>query len=191
VTRPSRELVHETLTEHIEVLKLLASQADTIIQIAIAISRAISSGHKLLVFGNGGSAADAEHMAAELVGRFEQTRAGLPAIALSSNVASVTAISNDYGYCEVFARQIEALGQVGDVAVAITTSGRSENVLLGLKAARSTGLVTVALTGDAGLAIDHADIQLRVASKRTARVQEAHVTAIHCICELVEQDFVR
>jgi phosphoheptose isomerase len=103
----------------------------------------------------------------------------------------VTAISNDYGYCEVFARQIEALGQVGDVAVAITTSGRSENVLLGLKAARSTGLVTVALTGDAGLAIDHADIQLRVASKRTARVQEAHVTAIHCICELVEQDFVR
>jgi D-sedoheptulose 7-phosphate isomerase len=191
VTRPSRELVHETLTEHIEVLKLLASQADTIVQIATAISRAISAGHKLLVFGNGGSAADAEHMAAELVGRFEQTRAGLPAIALTSNVASVTAISNDYGYCEVFTRQIEALGQAGDVAVAITTSGRSENVLLGLEAARSTGLVTVALTGEAGLAIDHADIQLRVASKRTARVQEAHVTAIHCICELVEQHFLR
>ena len=182
--------MRQALGDHLEVVQHLEGQVDVIVQIAGVIWSALSTGHKVLVFGNGGSAADAQHMAAELVGRYEKDRAGLPAIALTGNVSNLTAIGNDFGYAEVFGRQIEALAQAGDVAVGITTSGQSENVLRALKASRSAGLVTVALTGRAGLAIGDVDIQLRVASNRTARIQEAHITAIHCICELIEQECI-
>ena len=169
-------------------MEQLQSQLDVIVEIAGAIGRALGAGHKVLIFGNGGSAADAQHMAAEFVGRYEEDRVGLPAIALTGNGSTVTAIGNDLGYAEIFARQIEALGRPGDVAVGITTSGKSENVLRALKAAKSAGLVTIALTGRTGLAIGDVDVQLRVPSTRTARIQEAHITAIHCICELIEQE---
>jgi D-sedoheptulose 7-phosphate isomerase len=192
-TRPSQKtgppaLVRAAFAEHLEVVEQLQSQLDVIVEIAGAIGRALGAGHKVLIFGNGGSAADAQHMAAEFVGRYEEDRVGLPAIALTGNGSTVTAIGNDLGYAEIFARQIEALGRPGDVAVGITTSGKSENVLRALKAAKSAGLVTIALTGRTGLAIGDVDVQLRVPSTRTARIQEAHITAIHCICELIEQE---
>ena len=179
-------LVRKSLAEHVAVVQQLPLLADVIVQIAQVMWQALGEGHKILTFGNGGSAADAQHFAAELVGRYQRDRAGLAAIALTDNVSALTAISNDFGYAEVFARQVEALGAAGDVAVGITTSGRSENVLRALKIAHSAKLRTVALTGNTGLAIGDVDFQLKVPSDVTPRVQEAHGMAIHCICELID-----
>src|SRR5262245_46147960 len=157
---------------------------------AQAMSRALSAGRKVLAFGNGGSAGDAEHLVAELVGRFEIERRGLPALALTCDSSVVTAIANDYGYATVFTRQVEALGSPGDVAFGISTSGRSANVEAGLAAAKARGLVTIALTGrDGGKMGADADIHLNVAEQSTARVQEVHRTIIHGICALIDQDF--
>jgi D-sedoheptulose 7-phosphate isomerase len=184
------ELIRARLTEHARALRDLVDQAEVIARIAGAVIDALGSAHKVIVFGNGGSAADAQHLAGELVGRYRADRAALPAIALTADSAVITAIANDHGYAEIFARQVEALGRAGDVAVGITTSGRSENVLRGLKAAHSASLTTVALTGRAGLALGDADIELRIASDSPPRIQEAHMAAIHCICELVERHWV-
>ncbi len=155
---------------------------------AAAVSRAVTTGRKVLAFGNGGSASDAEHLVAELVGRFEGERQALPGVALTANSSVVTAIANDYGYEQVFTRQIEALGREGDVAFGISTSGRSPNVLAGLVAAKARGMTTIALTGrDGGPIGAQADIHLNVAEASTPRVQEVHRTAIHAMCTLVEQ----
>jgi D-sedoheptulose 7-phosphate isomerase len=140
-----------------------------------------------LTFGNGGSASDAEHLASEIVGRCVIDRGPLPAVALTTNTSTLTAVANDYGFAEVFARHLEALGRPGDVAIGITTSGRSENVLRALEAARQGGLVTVALTGRRGLAAGEVDLELRVPADVTPLVQEAHITAIHAVCEIVER----
>lgn len=151
------------------------------------IARALSAGGKILVCGNGGSAADAQHFAAELVGRFERDRRGLPAIALTTDTSALTAISNDYGFERVFARQVEAHGRRGDVLVSISTSGSSPNVLAAQSAAKAAGMVTVALTGrDGGALGAAADIHVNVASPSTARVQEVHRTILHVMCQLVE-----
>ena len=161
----------------------------TVIQAARAIRAAHTSGGRTLIFGNGGSAADAQHMAAELVNRFQRERAAIAAIALTTDGSTVTSIANDYGFERVFARQIEALGRPGDVAVAISTSGGSPNVVGGLEAARRQGLTAVALTGrDGGEVGRMADIHVNVPDGSTARVQEVHRTLIHAICELVESD---
>jgi len=153
-----------------------------------ALERAFARGGKVLLFGNGGSAADAQHFAAELVGRFQRIRAARAAVALSADASVVTAIANDEGYERVFARQIEALGAPGDVAVAISTSGASRNVLAALAAARTRGLATVALTGrDGGAAAAAADIHVNVPHASAARVQEVHRTLMHAICALVEE----
>lgn len=153
------------------------------------IAAALRDGQKLLLFGNGGSAADAQHIAAELVGRFMRERRPLPAIALTTDTSALTAISNDYGFDDVFARQVRALGARGDVAVAISTSGRSPNVLRAVEAARAAGLKVVALTGgDGGALAAAADVTLRVsASTLSARIQETHILVGHVICELVDQ----
>jgi len=181
-------LVADRLAAHVDLVRALASQAETIVRIAAVIDAALRAGRKVLAFGNGGSAADAQHLAGELLGRYQADRAPLPAIALTTNSSAVTAIANDYDYTRVFARQLEALGQPGDVAVAISTSGRSPNVLEAVRIARKQGLVTVALTGAAGLdAAETPDVTLAVPSSDTQRVQEAHIVAIHCICELVER----
>jgi D-sedoheptulose 7-phosphate isomerase len=157
-----------------------------------ALLAAFARARKALIFGNGGSAADALHFAAELVGRFERDRAGLPAIALPADVSSVTAIANDYGFERVFARQVEALGISGDVAIGITTSGRSANVVAGLRAARERGLTTVGFTGGDGGAVGSCvDIHVNVPHSSAARVQEAHRTLMHAVCELVENDLPR
>ncbi|HKW01008.1 MAG TPA: SIS domain-containing protein [Vicinamibacterales bacterium] len=154
---------------------------------AAAMWRAVSSGRKVLAFGNGGSAADAQHLVAELVGRFETERPGLAAMALTADSSIVTSIANDYGYAEVFARQVQALGHAGDVAFAISTSGKSANVEAGLAAAKSRGLVTIALTGrDGGRLGADADIHINVAETSTARVQEVHRTILHAICALID-----
>ena len=159
---------------------------------AAAIIEALGRGGKLLLFGNGGSAADAQHVAAELVGRFEVDRVALAALALSADTSVVTSIGNDEGYERVFARQIEALGRAGDVALGISTSGLSPNVIQGLEAAKAGGLRTIALTGrDGGHAGKVADIHINVRSESTARVQEVHRTLIHAICELVERASVQ
>ena len=147
---------------------------------------AMKSGSKILVFGNGGSSADASHFAAEFVGRFMKERSALPAISLTAESAALTAIANDYGYDRVFVRQIEAYGRPGDVAIGITTSGKSANVIAGLKAARARGLATMALAGRRGLAEPAADIVISVPSDRTFEVQEVHKIVLHSLCADVE-----
>jgi D-sedoheptulose 7-phosphate isomerase len=163
--------------------------ADKIAQTAQLIARALREGRKILLFGNGGSATDASHLAAEFVGRYHKDRAPLPAIALGSDPAAVTCIANDYGYDELFARQVRAHGQKGDIAIAISTSGNSPNVLKGVEAAKACGLTTIGWTGHkggklAGL-VDHAFI---VPSTVTARIQESHITLGHVLCELIESE---
>jgi len=141
----------------------------------------------VLVFGNGGSAADAQHMAAELVGRLERERPAIAAVALSTDTSILTAVANDYGFDRVFARQIDALGRAGDVALAISTSGTSKNVLAGAAAARERGLTVIALTGrDGGQLARRADVHVNVPVADTARAQEVHRTLLHILCELVE-----
>src|SRR5258706_11804656 len=161
---------------------------DRIVTAADAICRAVASGRKVLAFGNGGSASDAEHLVAELVGRFEGERRALAGIALTADSSVMTAIANDYGYERVFARQVEALGQKGDVAFGISTSGRSPNVLEGLVAAKARGMITIAMTGrDGGPIGAAADIHINVAEASTPRVQEVHRTVMHAMCSVIEQ----
>jgi D-sedoheptulose 7-phosphate isomerase len=155
-----------------------------------ALAAALKRGHKVLACGNGGSAGDCQHFAAELVGRFERERPGLPAIALTVDSSALTAIANDYSYDVVFAKQVEALGREGDVLLAISTSGNSRNVIEAMRAARSRGMSVIALTGRDGGAmasmLGPGDHHLNVAHPRTARVQEVHLLALHCLCDTVD-----
>jgi len=165
-----------------------ADVLSTIATVSDIVLGALLQGHKVLLFGNGGSAADAQHIAAEFVGRFNFDRPALPALALSVNTSCVTAIGNDYGFDQVFSRQIEALGTPGDVAIGLTTSGNSPNVLRAMEAARKKGLHTVGLTGSSGgklkEAVDHC---ICVPSNETPRIQECHILAGHVVSQLVEE----
>lgn len=167
-----------------------AALAPTIARAAECLRTCLGAGGKVLSCGNGGSATDALHFTAELVGRFERARAGLAAVALSADSAVLTALGNDYGYAQVYARQVEALGRPGDVLVAISTSGQSPNVLAAAQAARARGMVVIALTGRDGGALAGAlgagDVELRVAHASTARVQEIHILILHCVCMLLD-----
>lgn len=160
--------------------------------IADRIARSLKDGGKLLIAGNGGSAADAQHIAAELLSRFGFDRAPLPAIALTTDTSVLTAIGNDYGFDRVFERQVRGLGRKGDVFLAISTSGRSPNVLAALGAAREIGLVTIGFTGakDAGMRA-LCDLILAAPSEETALIQQIHITAAHAICGLIERDLFR
>jgi D-sedoheptulose 7-phosphate isomerase len=154
---------------------------------ASAIAGALASGRKVLAFGNGGSAGDAQHLVTELVGRFQKERSGFAAVALTADTSLLTSVANDYGFEQVFARQVNALGVAGDVAFAISTSGASPNVIAAMRAAQARGLQTIALTGrDGGEAGRLADVHVNVPDSCTARVQEVHITLIHAICEIVE-----
>lgn len=167
--------------------KLLDNQVSDIEEAVRLISESIVKGGKLLIFGNGGSAADSQHIAAELIGRFNIERQGLPALALTTNTSTLTALSNDYGYDVIFKRQIESLGSKGDVALAISTSGNAKNVIEAVKTAKKKGLITIALTGKGGGALRPlCDISIIVNSKDTARIQEAHILIGHIIAEIVE-----
>jgi len=159
----------------------------TMASIATTCVAALSAGHKILFAGNGGSAADAQHLAGELVSRFAYDRPGLPAFALTTDTSVLTAIGNDYGYERLFARQVEAVGVRGDVLFAISTSGRSPNVLAALQVARDRGLVTVGMTGKTGGQMPgRCDYVLQVPSDATPRIQEGHIAMGHAICELIE-----
>jgi D-sedoheptulose 7-phosphate isomerase len=161
-------------------------------KIASVIIAALRSGNKLLVIGNGGSAADAQHIAAEIVGRYKQDRPAWAAIALTTDSSALTAIANDYGFEKVFARQVEGLGACGDVLLALSTSGRSPNILAALRTARERGLVTIGFTGTKGKAMQADCDHLLVApSDDTAVVQQIHLTIAHGICDDIEQTFVR
>jgi D-sedoheptulose 7-phosphate isomerase len=163
----------------------------TIAEVAEAMSRALADGHKLLFFGNGGSAADAQHLAAELVGRYQQERRALPALALTANTSTLTAIGNDYSYERVFARQLEALCSPGDVAVGISTSGKSPNVLNAMRAAKGIPAATVGMTGMRGGELAAlSDYCICVPSEQTPRIQEGHILIGHILCEVIEQKFV-
>jgi D-sedoheptulose 7-phosphate isomerase len=184
-----RDRIKEIILESIQVKEeLLRSYVGEIVEIADLIIDCLKKNGKVILFGNGGSAADAQHIAAELVGRFKKDRTALAAVSLTVNTSVLTSLANDYGYEIVFAKQIEALGEKNDIAIGISTSGKAKNVAAGIKQAKKMGIKTVALSGgDGGDIAKLADLSLLVPSRVTARIQEAHITIGHIICELIEQ----
>lgn len=183
-------LLQSSLEEHLQVVQAtLQSQLGAIERAGALIRDTLQQGHKVLICGNGGSAADAQHIAAELVGRYERQRRGWPAIALTTDTSALTAISNDYGYEEVFARQVEALAIADDVLLALSTSGTSANILKAVTKAREVGCNTIALTGAGGEPLASlCDLAVVVPAARTARVQECHITIGHLWCELIDAE---
>jgi D-sedoheptulose 7-phosphate isomerase len=173
-------------------IKLVAMEA-LAVPIAATVDTmfaALANGNKILACGNGGSAADAQHFAAELIGRFERERPGLPALALTTDASVLTAVANDYAYDQVFAKQVRALGQPGDVLLAITTSGNSANVLAAIEEAHEREMIVIALTGkgggDVNAMLADTDLHLIVPADRTARIQEVHLLVIHCLCDGID-----
>jgi D-sedoheptulose 7-phosphate isomerase len=181
-------MLTDSLQEHLETIQgLLSSTLQDIEQSGQMICDALVAGRKILLCGNGGSAADAQHIAAELVGCYERQRRSWPAIALTTDTSALTAVSNDLGYEQVFARQIAGLAQTGDVLIAISTSGRSKNVLRAVERAKELGCRTIALTGASSDPLGSmCDLAVAVPSSRTSRVQEAHITIGHLWCEMVD-----
>lgn len=188
-----KKLIEDRIRESIGVKEALAkTEAGNIEKSARIMVESLASGGKILVFGNGGSAADSQHMAAELVGRFKKERKAIAAIALTTNTSTLTAIANDYGYDVTFVRQVEALGRKGDVAVGISTSGSSKNVLDAIRKARSLGLKAIGILGGDGGSIKSAcDVAVVAGSKDTARVQESHIMVIHILCEIIENELFK
>lgn len=180
--------VQEAVAESSRLMsRVAAEQAETVVAAARMVAGVFQAGGKVLLFGNGGSAADAQHLAAEFVNRFRVERPPLAALALTTDTSILTAVANDYDFVEVFAKQIRALGRPGDLAWGISTSGRSFNVVAGLAAARELGLKTLALSGtDGGPVAEQADLALIVPSRNTPRVQEVHITLGHVLCDLVD-----
>ena len=174
---------------HAEVMETVATELAPAICASVAsITKALEAGNKLLIMGNGGSAADAQHFAAEFVGRFLRERRALPAIALTTDTSLLTAVGNDFGFDQIFKRQIEALTQPGDVVIGISTSGNSANVALAMESAQQIGCETIGLLGrDGGAIAPLSKIQLTIPVQETPHIQEAHITIIHLICDLVEQ----
>jgi D-sedoheptulose 7-phosphate isomerase len=183
-----RVLAH--FLDSVAVKQASAALAPEIVKAAHLMAQSLLNDGKLLSCGNGGSAADAQHFSGELLGRFERERPGLPAIALTTDSSTITAIANDYQYADIFAKQVSALGQSGDVLLVFSTSGNSENVLRAIAAAHSRGLKVVALTGRDGGTIARSlnpeDIEVRVPADRTCRIQEVHLLVIHCLCDLID-----
>lgn len=178
------------LSEHQDAIARLSAMSDQIAPLAAAWLAALKDGKKIIFFGNGGSAADAQHLAAELVVRYRVNRPALAGLALTTDTSILTAHSNDFGYDTVFSRQIEALAQPGDVVLGISTSGTSKNVLLGLQAANKRGCVTIAFTGEKGAdCAAEATHSFKAPSAITARVQECHLLIGHLLCDVVEQSF--
>jgi D-sedoheptulose 7-phosphate isomerase len=186
------ERVRQIFLDSIETKRqALETAAPAIARAAALLARALGGGARVLCCGNGGSAADAQHFASELVNHYERERPGLPAIALTTDSSTLTSLANDYGYGEVFARQVHALGRPGDVLLAITTSGRSDNILRAIVAAHRREMRVIALCGRDGGGIPallrENDTEIRVPGSSTARVQEVHLLAIHCLCDLIDK----
>jgi D-sedoheptulose 7-phosphate isomerase len=183
-------LINHLVSESLSIkARFFEENKDQIGQTAETIAHGLRNGRKMLFFGNGGSAADSQHLAAEMVGRFGPDRAPLAAIALSTDSSILTAVGNDYGYERVFARQVEALGHPGDTAIGISTSGNSPSILEALDVARSRGLFTVGFTGETGGKMNgRAEVLFRVPSRVTARIQETHILLGHILCELIDRE---
>ena len=185
-----QDLIRATFAESIRVKEVfLQEHGATLESVARICAKALRDGHKLLFFGNGGSAADAQHLAAEFVNRYRMERRPLPALALTVDTSALTAIGNDYSFDEIFSKQVEALGQTGDVAIALSTSGNSPNVLRAIEACGESGCFVVGMTGGSGGRMkDHVDFLLNVsATQETARIQETHILIGHIICEIVDR----
>lgn len=183
--------VRDHFAESIATKQAAAEQlAETIVVAGRLMSEALLDDGKILSCGNGGSAADSQHFSSELLNRFERDRPGLPALALTTDSSTLTSISNDYAYEEIFSKQVRALGKSGDVLLGISTSGNSENVIRAIAAAHERGMNVVALTGGSGGrmadAFTEGDVEIRVPATRTARIQEVHLVVIHCLCDLID-----
>ena len=187
--KPASQLIDKFVAESLRVkAQFFEENKERIAHTAEVIAHSLRNGRKILFFGNGGSAADAQHLAAEMVGRFGPVRSPLAAIALSTDSSILTAVGNDYGYENVFARQIEALGQAGDTAIGISTSGNSPSVLNALDIARSKNLFTIGFTGETGGKMnERSEVLFRVPSRQTPRIQETHILLGHVMCELIDR----
>ncbi len=182
-------LVGQRLENHFKVVQDMRKIMPEVASAGLRVRTALEKGRKILICGNGGSAADSQHMAAEFVGRFVKERQSLPALALTVDTSLLTAVGNDYGFDCVFSRQVEGLGQEGDVLIAISTSGNSANVVKAVKTAKEKGIYVIALTGEnGGILAKESDLCLSVPSQVTARIQEMHIMIIHMICEIAEAD---
>ncbi|MGA9048022.1 MAG: SIS domain-containing protein [Dehalococcoidia bacterium] len=181
------KIIQGQLEQTIELMHYLQKEAKSLLKIAAVITNALEKGKKVLVFGNGGSAADAQHIACELSGKFYLKRQPLPAIALTTNTSVLTSIGNDYSYEEIFSHQVKGLAAKGDVVIGLSTSGESKNVIQGIEEASRLGAITIVFTGKKGKLKKLAKYALAIPSTDTPRVQEAHITAAHIICFLVEQ----
>ena len=182
-------LVGQRLENHFKVVQDMRKIMPEVASAGLRVRTALEKGRKILICGNGGSAADSQHMAAEFVGRFVKERQSLPALALTVDTSLLTAVGNDYGFDCVFSRQVEGLGQEGDVLIAISTSGNSANVVEAVKTAKEKGIYVIALTGEnGGILAKESDLCLSVPSQVTARIQEMHIMIIHMICEIAEAD---
>lgn len=183
-------VLQQSIDNHLDVVQQLARQHQVLDSIAVKMIESLHAGGTIFWCGNGGSAADCQHLAAEFVGRFRRERQGLASLALTTDTSAITAIANDYGYDQIFRRQVEALCAPGDVVVGISTSGNSRNVCLALLEAKKRGASTVSFTGAGGGKLAAlSDLALRIASEETARIQEAHILAGHLLCDLVEHTF--
>jgi D-sedoheptulose 7-phosphate isomerase len=183
-----QDIFTKSLKEHQDVFNCLGNEISSISKCAELIWKAFADGKKVLLCGNGGSAADAQHIAAEFVGRYETERRALPSVALTTDTSALTAIGNDYGYERIFARQVEALAKKGDVLIGISTSGNSPNVLAALQKSREIGCINIGMTGaKGGKIVELCDACLCVPSERTARIQEAHITVAHIWCEYIDK----
>ena len=189
---PDRETVFtNAIAVHLEVIRGLESQVELLEQVARVMAATLHGGNQILWCGNGGSAGDSQHLAAEIVGRFRRERRGLPSIALTTDTSILTSVANDYGYEAVFSRQVEAMARPGDVLVGISTSGNSHNVIAAIEKAKAQGVITVAFTGAGGGRMGSlADYLFAVDSRDTARVQEAHILAGHMLCDWLELDWI-
>jgi len=184
-----RDIIQSIIEESIGLKKsFINKNMDLIISGSGKIADSLVSGHKILIFGNGGSAADAQHMAAEFVNRYVIERPPLAAIALTTDTSVLTSIGNDYSFDDIFSKQILALGRAGDVAIGISTSGNSKNVIKAINAAKETGMFTIGFTGRGGKLVSSADMVFAVESDVTARIQEVHITLGHILCELVDRN---
>lgn len=183
-----KDIIDKVLAESIAVKKqFIGSHGDQVVGAAILLAERISAGHKIMLFGNGGSAADAQHIAAEFINRFEIERRPLPAIALTTDTSVITSIGNDYHFDEIFSKQVRALGRAGDVAIGISTSGNSKNVIAAIDIANEMGIHTIGLSGPGGRLKAAANLPLCVTSDSTARIQETHALVGHILCLLTDR----
>jgi len=180
-------MIQEEILEHIKVCNSLMEKTSVLIEIGELIVKVLKNGNKVIFIGNGGSAADAQHLAAELSGRFRRERKGLAGLALTTDTSTLTAIGNDYGFDNIFMRQVEALGQTGDALISISTSGNSMNIINAARYAKTIGIKTVGFTGkEGGTLKEFCDLNLIIPSTNTARIQEMHILAGHILCEFIE-----